>query len=535
MRDHQQTDTIEKPKFTSPPGLSNSSTLRDEEAAAHFDHVEDWEVPSILDLPPAITEDQGDLDGDYHQPLEPDPLGAAIVQPLTDDLSYIWPSPTALGIHDDSIFLPGSAYLDAHSMLRSHLIHEVNADYSTRLSSPEVVQDGEVDIPVSLGNDAEGSATRHAALIEEEEFILLENWIHEISPWLDKFDSQRHFQHTIPIMARSHAHLRYSMLAASARQLERKERSTHTERSLALYQKAINLVLPELHTRSTPVIASCVVLCVLEMQSSSPKAWRQHLDGCAHLIHASGIHGFSGGVDQALFWCFARMDVCGGLITSMNTLIPLEHWAPGMTLSDQIGLFKKTDGFDAHACYAVYLCGHVLGLLAHRAQLASRVGASPASDIDKTSTGYVTRWNQLWSCIDDWYRYRPDEMLPVMTVNSSSDPFPKILYSNPAAISGNQLYHTASILMLQHKPPNITITPKPQSIFKHARQVCAISISNGHHGAWTNAIQPLWIAGQWMSHPSEQKAILRLLDRIESETGWGTKWRAEDLKEFWGE
>lgn len=38
-----------------------------------------------------------------------------------------------------------------------------------------------------------------------------------------------------------------------------------------------------------------------------------------------------------------------------------------------------------------------------------------------------------------------------------------------------------------------------------------------------------------MSHPSEHRAILRILDRIEKEVGWDTKWRADDLKEYWGD
>ena len=39
----------------------------------------------------------------------------------------------------------------------------------------------------------------------------------------------------------------------------------------------------------------------------NPKEWRRHLDGCAYLIQAAGINGFSGKEEQALFWCFARM------------------------------------------------------------------------------------------------------------------------------------------------------------------------------------------------------------------------------------
>lgn len=35
--------------------------------------------------------------------------------------------------------------------------------------------------------------------------------------------------------------------------------------------------------------------------------WRRHVEGCARLIQSLGIHGFSGKLEQALFWCFARM------------------------------------------------------------------------------------------------------------------------------------------------------------------------------------------------------------------------------------
>ena len=266
------------------------------------------------------------------------------------------------------------------------------------------------------------------------------------------------------------------------------------------------------------------------MLSSSPKAWHQHLDGCAHLIEAVGINGFSGGVNQALFWCFARMDMCGGLISSSRSLIHVDHWASGIDLDTDVALFRAKPGGDASACQAVYLCAQILELLASRTAIAERVGASPPV-VDGAFTG---RWLDLWRYLQAWYSQRPAEMLPVTSTTVSTSPFPKILYSNPAAISGNQVFHTASILMLRHKPSAITIKPKPNSIFWHARQICAISTSNDHHGAWTNAVQPLWVAGQWLSHESEQKAILELLEKIEVETGWGTKWRAEDLKEFWG-
>jgi hypothetical protein len=54
-------------------------------------------------------------------------------------------------------------------------------------------------------------------------------------------------------------------------------------------------------------------------------------------------------------------------------------------------------------------------------------------------------------------------------------------------------------------------------------------------GSWVNALQPLWTAGKVMSHPSEHQAIISIFKMIERETGWGTEWRCNDLREYWGD
>ncbi|KAK1972333.1 hypothetical protein LY78DRAFT_391933 [Colletotrichum sublineola] len=455
---------------------------------------------------------------------------------------------TPEGSYEDGIFLPGSAYHELHSTLRNHLIQEVRSNGPTRPPSPASAHtprrrsgSGSIDASSSLSSSGEpaepvgdtSSSHEPPFLPLDEECALWKNWVDEIAPWLDKFDNQRHFQHSLPTMARSHNHLRYSMLALSARQLELMDKNRPTGQSLALYQEAIHLLLPQLPTRTTAVTASCVVLCVLEMASCSPKAWRRHLDGCASLMEAVGMNGFVGGVEQALFWCFMRMDVCGGLISSVKTLIPVNHWASRIDLEADVALFLANPGHDMWANYAVYLCAQVLDLLAPLAK------ANPGGlffDGPRNDTSYQVRWMKLWRFVEDWHRRRPSEMQHIMSIPSSdTEPFPKILYSNPAAISGNQLYHTASLLMLQNRPASLRLSPKPRSALWHARQICGISMTNHHHGAWTNSVQPLWIAGRCMSHPAEHRAILELLEKIEQESGWCTKWRADDLKDFWGD
>lgn len=333
-------------------------------------------------------------------------------------------------------------------------------------------------------------------------------------------------------MAKTNPHLKCSIMAVSARQMERKgTRDSYRPISLALYQRAIHLLLPQLTTRSTPVIASCVVLCVLEMLSCSPKAWQRHLDGCATLLQAVGINGFSGGVEQALFWCFSRMDVCGGIISSGKTLVPVSAWTPEGELHAAINLFRRSGDFGTYANQAVFLMAQVVDLIA---TVGFDTAGSTFSHSPPSREDFAERWRSLWGFVDNWYQLRPGEMQPVFTSDAPNAIFPTILFSNPAAISGNQMYHTTAVLMLQHRPPGVVIGSKPRSVLWHARRIVAISRSNGHHGCWTNSLQPLWIAGKIFKSPEEQGIIVDILDRIERESGWATRWRIADLREWWG-
>lgn len=223
-------------------------------------------------------------------------------------------------------------------------------------------------------------------------------------------------------------------------------------------------------------------------------------------------------------------DVCGALMSQDLTLIPVKTWASKIDFESDIRLFRNPlNGFDTYANYAVFLCAHCVAYLKNFRDRTREVERG----------AWISQWTELLGLLDDWYNDRPEEMKPIQTIPPSEDkdasPFPTVLYGNGPAVSGNQLYHTATLIILQEKPPGLKIQRKQKSTFWHARQICAISESNTHHGAWTNSIQPIWIAGKVMSHPSEHRAILNILERIQRETGWVTTWRREDLKNWWGD
>ncbi|KAJ5928724.1 hypothetical protein N7466_007680 [Penicillium verhagenii] len=452
----------------------------------------------------------------------------------------------------NDVFLPGSTYEALHTTLRNRQLWTARPDVTNLCSPRGSISHLHTPTPFSdsdtfsrSGRESRRSRSgRFIDLSPEREHILWQNYLNEICSWLDMFDNNHHFASTFPQMAKTSPHLRYSILALSARQLERLQNEKSQSESLSLYQEAIHLLLPALENKTTPVIASCVILCVLEMLSCNPKEWRRHLDGCAYLIQAAGINGFSGKEEQALFWCFARMDLCGGLISEEETIIPIHNWRPrDMSCVEASLLFLSSakNNFDAYANYTVYLCAETLGVLFGGSKTAHPCTSCPSST-DEEGNSYIHRWQEVFRHAELWYENRPSQMKPVFTVavatpgyTGKDRPFPTVLYGNGDAISGNQLYHVCALLLLQRKPKTLKLSKKPKSVLWHARQICAISASNAHHGCWTNALQPLWIAGKVMSHYSEHAAIVDTLIRIEHETGWATAWRVEDLKEFWGD
>lgn len=192
--------------------------------------------------------------------------------------------------------------------------------------------------------------------------------------------------------------------------------------------------------------------------TGNPKEWRRHLDGCAYLIQAAGINGFSGKEEQALFWCFARMgislflprnpcliilpaDMCGGLISEEETIIPICNWTPkGMSPTEVASLvFASKSSFDTYANYTVYLVAQTLGLLFGCTPNKSRPGVSCqylAMNGDNCGGSDVCCWRRLFDRVEQWFENRPSQMKPIFTIGTtgySERPFPTVLYGNGAA------------------------------------------------------------------------------------------------------
>ncbi|GAM37346.1 hypothetical protein TCE0_023r07193 [Talaromyces pinophilus] len=373
----------------------------------------------------------------------------------------------------------------------------------------------------------------------------LKNWISDCAPYLDKFDENSHFGVQIPILAQKLPSLWYAILAFSARQSERKACLENCCDSLELYQESIRLLSSDLQTRDPNVLMTACILACMELMSVSARDWRRHVEGCAALFDSYTVNGFSGAHLQAVFWCYARMEMCGAIISggTESTVLPLDKWVPQPATAGASparkehiirDLFYRASSSkpDMHANWAVYLCSKTCNLTYRRSRYVE-LGKVDQDDLRPFSE----QWLRLWDELQFWRENRHTVMLPVKTTSmDGKETFPNILFAHYAAISGNQLYHTACIMMLEMKPremPLLSSSPYNSAIW-HARRVCGISLTNPHSGSLINAIQPLYIAGKLLTHCDEHLEVARLFRTIEITTGWGALWRLRDLEEAWG-
>lgn len=208
---------------------------------------------------------------------------------------------------------------------------------------------------------------------------------------------------------------------------------------------------------------------------------------------------------------------------------PAQWLLPSLSESEAEQLFWNSDSPDMYANFAVYLCAKTCELISDRNKYVE-LGTENGCD----ALQFQERWTKLWGQLSDWARYRPKEMLPVETTYTS--PFPHILFAHWAAISSNQLYHTSSVLLLNANPRQKAVpgSSSSASIMWHVKRICGISITNPHEGCLNNAIQPLWIAGRFLSHSSEQALVVKTIRHIEILTGWTATWRIRDLEAIWG-
>ncbi|ETN38065.1 uncharacterized protein HMPREF1541_07689 [Cyphellophora europaea CBS 101466] len=365
-------------------------------------------------------------------------------------------------------------------------------------------------------------------LLKRRQLELWRNYSQSIAPWLDVCGSKRHFQHSIPLLAKGADYLHYAVLAASSRHLELQDTGEQGSESAGLYADAVQLLLPEMHTLDTPAIAACILLCVTELMNNPPQSCQPSLEACAAIMEASDVNVRSSGIQQSLFWAFANLTIANGSMEARAPVVSMRQFYPTESLSTATSYVRAQTWGEGYAKYAVFLTSGIASVVAN--------GSSNAKGHQGSTE--LLRWKVLFDLLEDWHHCRPEVMQALMSYPSILDdyrhPFPMVLYDCAAAVVGNLLYHAAAISLLQQKPHTVELPKNQKSLLWHARQICGIVAENHERGVWPYVLQPLWTAGKVISNGVEREKIVEMLGTSQRECAWSTEWYITDLKRHWG-
>ncbi|KAF2002544.1 hypothetical protein P154DRAFT_488607 [Amniculicola lignicola CBS 123094] len=359
------------------------------------------------------------------------------------------------------------------------------------------------------------------AKLSHHEDVLFQNFVHNVSGWIDLHDSTRCFSVTVPHLALHDAGLMNAILALSARQLsinpdtpvEQRDRQSGLQyyfETLRYLQKALHY---EAYTVSLELLSTALIVSTYEMLDDHGSGWERHLEGVFWIQRSQVIHGESGGLKQAVWWAWLRQDVWAAYRERRPTL---SFWKPNQALS-----------------------GMTPYELARRSVwiFAKAVDYCSKEEIESGKVNIharITRADFLFSILDEWLDSLGSEFDSMPRQSGDSvDIFQPIWIHPPAFSVSVQLHYSARILILLHKPSlgglqNHRI--QQRQLTEAVKKICGIALTLTDAASSLVSSQCLYIAGLCMEHESERKEILSLLDCCHRTTGWPTQSLSGELK-----
>ncbi|KFY39551.1 hypothetical protein V495_05892 [Pseudogymnoascus sp. VKM F-4514 (FW-929)] len=361
--------------------------------------------------------------------------------------------------------------------------------------------------------------------------FFLDRYCHIIGPWFDLFDKERHFSSIVPHLSLNYEVLHLSCLACAARQ-HYLTTTEHGDIALSYYNDALQKLTAELAYVSTSssaaIFASCLLLAHCEMIGASTSDWHLHLSGTYSLVTAHGFNSRTGGLGQACFWIYCRMDLLSSLATSESTRLDTSTWILG---SDPRRPEKEAWAVDQWANHVVLLLAQVHNFLCKvRKEITF-------------SQELFTSWQDLQAHLELHEQRQPLECQPLVTYagpEKDGNLFPFSLYINETVSAAMQMFNLARFLLILARPERSR--QERASRFErqgeiariYATRVVANSISNRHAINWATAVQLLNIAGYALVDWAERKALLVCLEDNRVQTGWNTRRNIQNLLDWWG-
>ncbi|KAJ9144575.1 Fungal transcriptional regulatory protein, N-terminal [Pleurostoma richardsiae] len=355
---------------------------------------------------------------------------------------------------------------------------------------------------------------------------LVRHYRYRLAPWLDICDVREFFGTIVPGMTSSSVAIHQALLALSAASLDARAlaRESQAPRSpFGLWQDEVICG------------GNCIaglLLAVRAFISSAPTAWRSVWENSGYASLASHYSGQE--CAQYLSWLHLRLDLSVALVAGTTVSLkrlpivqPILRWDPS----------DLADSMFQYANKALLLCAQAINFCS---QDPARTALDHDLDLGPRLT-LAQQWRLIADDLNAWYGIRPHEFQPMVELDLSSHGteslFPTILFTNGAAVMGNQMYHTAMMLMLEHKPRTLVLDDRGSPAWSHlwhAQRVCGIALNNDRRECWDLAlVASFYVAAKGMTYEPQQREILRCFDGISRLAGWNIGQFRAMLRHSW--
>ncbi|KAK7541159.1 uncharacterized protein J3D65DRAFT_269266 [Phyllosticta citribraziliensis] len=401
--------------------------------------------------------------------------------------------------------------------------------------------------PSTSGNPAEtpqyAAERQHwqsSVALSDHELPIFKHFVECLSIWLDLFDPLRHFSTFVPQLAMKNEGLMKAILALSSRHLsirpgtageslDRTAAVQYYSESLQYLQGAMRY---DSFNRSLELLATAITISTYEMIDGAGSGWERHLKGVFWIQRSQDINGQSGGLKQAVWWCWLRQDV----------------WAAFRERRRCFSFYKPTrpyqlmDHFDI-ASRAIYLLAQCVNYASEEETKMGEVNLQLR----------IERAGTLFNMLDEWranltVHFNP---LPLMgAVTETAGPFRPIWINPPGFAAALQMHNFARILLLVHQPAAggyreyMTRDAALQSAIDTIGGVATVldaqpgsvhskGASNEADGAAVVSTQCLYAAGLYVNDDGKRQEICRLIERHQEKTRWPVQSLADELKSEW--
>jgi len=406
-----------------------------------------------------------------------------------------------------------------------------------------------------------------------EEIYYMQVFVEEVGIWMDSLDKDKHFSRVIPYEALKSPMLLHAFLACGVKHLTLINPDYSEEKALFYYDTATTQLLRNLRNpdrNTAECAATAVVLNVYEIMSEKPDKRMSHIAGARALIRECGWNAKSTGIGAACFWLNIGMELLSCLAFNWQTAWDPDQWGLDLGFLDNMAIEDGSSPVpDAGIGPGPAIGGGAEELWVHRifyitAKLANFRANIPKfkepspHDEQLRRQARSTEWQHLKALCDAWSSHCPRSMRPLGYVRESSPTsvFPNIWCAHDvlpeagsvgsqanrscrlikrAAIIGRLFYHTAMVLLHQIHPDQSRNPTEYQSgQHHHARQVCGIVAHTKDRGVASVSIRSLAISGGVLRDRREQEEVIKVFDRIKSETGWRLGRIQDELLVTWG-